>query len=99
MKELTEEKRNFLKSALELKGYKEINGYVYIRKQIKGKFIEIKRSRAIMQLHLNKELEVWETVHHKNGDKSDDGIENLQVMTNSEHISLTHAGKRRKKDL
>lgn len=38
-----------------------------------------------MQLHLNKKLEMWELVHHKDGNKKNDSIENLKVLNASEH--------------
>lgn len=43
-----------------------------------------------MENHLGRLLEPDEVVHHINGDKFDNRIENLEVMTNSEHVSLHH---------
>ena len=54
-----------------------------------------KRSRILMQLHLNKKLEVWEIVHHINGNRTEDRIENLEIMDRGIHTSHHHAGKRR----
>lgn len=34
-----------------------------------------------------------EVVHHIDGDKLNDDFKNLQLMTNSEHLSLHHSGK------
>jgi len=45
-----------------------------------------------MQLFLNKKLDIWEVVHHKDGDKTNDSVENLEVLDASNHTSLHHAG-------
>lgn len=44
--------------------------------------------RALMENHLGRLLSYDEVVHHKNGDKKDNRIENLVVLTRSEHINL-----------
>ena len=52
-----------------------------------------------MQLHLNKKLRIWEHIHHKDGDKSNDSIENLEVIDTKDfdyHSSLHHAGLKKK---
>lgn len=47
----------------------------------------IKRSRLLMSEHLNRPLEKDEHVHHINGNKTDDRIENLKLFNPSEHIA------------
>jgi len=44
--------------------------------------------RYLMEQHLGRKLDRNEQVHHINGDWRDNRIENLQVLTNSEHQKL-----------
>lgn len=58
----------------------------YITIKVNGKYI--REHRHVMQIHLGRTLETYEQVHHINGDGTDNRIENLMVLTNSEHQKL-----------
>ena len=49
--------------------------------------------RAMMEEHLGRKLDRQEVVHHINGDKHDNRLGNLQVMTLSEHTRHHLSGK------
>jgi len=58
----------------------------------------VRRARLVMEEYLGRYLEADEIVHHINRKKDDDRIENLELMTNSEHLSLHHKGKKVARD-
>ena len=49
---------------------------------------EMKEHRWIMEQHLNRKLLPTEIVHHINHDKLDNRLENLQVVSRSEHNKI-----------
>lgn len=53
---------------------------------VKGKRYRL--HRWIMQEHIGRKLERWEHVHHINGDKKDNRIENLEIISASNHNKL-----------
>lgn len=60
------------------------HGYVEIR--IDGRYI--KEHRLVMEHVLGRQLRADEVVHHINGVRHDNRPENLQVMTQAEHLRL-----------
>jgi hypothetical protein len=67
--------------------YVNIQGYVCIWNPTVHSRYELEH-RAIMEIHLQRKLTKNEDVHHINGIKTDNRVENLQVMSISDHSKL-----------
>lgn len=76
-----------LKHVNNLAGQGCINGKGYKEIFINGK--QVKEHRYLMEQHLDRKLTRQETIHHINGIKTDNRIENLQIVTQSEHDVIT----------
>lgn len=76
-------------------GKHKCNGYFYIYKpehpckNAMGKGY-VKQSRLIMEEILGRYLLSNEHIHHLNGIRDDDRIENLVMITKSKHMSIHH---------
>ena len=72
---------------LSTKGY--LQGYVWVN----GRRVYYKQHRWVVEQHIGRKLEAWEDVHHVNGNKVDNRIENLQVIAHRRHSIATNCSR------
>ena len=66
------------------------DGYIEIRLNGKRKLEHV----YMMEQHLGRRMTRGEVVHHMNGNRQDNRLANLRVMTISEHMRLHNTGKK-----
>ncbi len=72
-------------------GFKISRGYVVVA--TRGPNLGKREHRLIVEAHIGRSLLATELIHHVNGNKSDNRIENLQIVSQAEHARLYRAGQ------
>lgn len=79
------------------KGWTDPRGYrwIYVNElNGRGRRVARREHRVLMERHIGRLLEPWEVVHHKDGNPSNNAIDNLELMEFGKHTAEHHTGSR-----
>lgn len=68
----------------DLEGRSRKDGYIRVR--FNGE--RILKHRFLMEEHLGRKLKKWEIIHHIDGNNRNNCLDNLQIMSQSEHRNI-----------
>lgn len=80
---------------------KNSQGYIYAKNERHHRATSdgyVLEHIVVMENYLGRRINVDEAVHHVNGIRDDNRIENLEVMSKADHTKLHHVGKTRSKE-
>lgn len=81
-------KKGMVSYGFKYSGGKKTGNNPYLTKMTNS--VRIKVHRRVMEEHLGRKLSRQEHVHHINGNKQDNRIENLKILSHSQHAKLHH---------
>jgi len=73
-------------------GHERVTSKGYIEIKTEGGFK--RKNVAVMEAHIGRLMEQHEIVHHKDGNKQNNEISNLEIMQNGEHTTRHHTGRK-----
>lgn len=79
-------------------GWTDKRGYRWVYVLENGKKRARREQRVIMEQHLGRKLEPWEIVHHKDGNPTNNTLENLELTEFGKHTVAHHTGGRKSED-
>lgn len=80
------------------KGWTDKRGYRWLYVIDGGTRRARREHRVIVEQALGRSLEPWEVVHHKDGNPSNNALENLEVIEHGAHTTEHHTGTRKSYD-
>ena len=75
-------------------GWTDKRGYRWLYVTENGKRRARREHRVVVEQSIGRRLEPWEVVHHKDGNPSNNAIDNLEVVEFGAHTAEHHAGHR-----
>lgn len=79
-------------------GWVDNRGYRWLYVSENGRRVARREHRVIVERSLGRKLEPWELVHHKDGDKANNALENLEIKDWGAHTAEHHLGARHREN-